>query len=272
MANRNYGAVEHQRAFEVYYETRTYAAVQRELDIDFTTVKRWESADYECPQSCPWHNWEKLLEERTRALSNQLDLYDQGIFDPVAHDKAIRDAICQEESLAPIDRKDVRTLAQRQRVVAGIVRSDLEKLSQWEFLWGIIYYKLTGLAVNHRVFLKDGEPYNVEGDIQDYYENRVPLKIKDLPSGIKALMDVQSQIETMKKNLGVYAKIEETKSEAQKKEEAVQEKKSVSIEDIRNIRHLLENTSPEQLALIRDLVKADDAAFDALLIEAVGQS
>ena len=86
-----YTAEDHRKAFETWYETRNMAEVASSLGANYLTPRRWRDADFNCSWSCPYHDWDKLMDERDAALHARAQLVNGGNVDPIAHEKAMRE-------------------------------------------------------------------------------------------------------------------------------------------------------------------------------------
>lgn len=266
MPNVKYDAAMHQKAFEIWVETKTYASVQSELQLDFGTVKAW-SGVWACPFACPYHNWEQLDAERAKALSSQLTLYSEGIIDPIAHDKAIRDAmdiagsmdpnVSLDENAAPGD----TFLEKRTNIVKNLVRSDIERITHWELLYSKAFFQLTGVRIDYRTLMRNGEPLSPEQFSAEFLEKG--MKLRSFESGIKALATIQEKIEELKRNLGVYGQ-KTPQEQIEDLTNSDNTKRAMNIEDIRKMQALIANTSPEQLEALKLLAMCDEETFASL--------
>lgn len=262
MANRSYNVSDHERAFQVWYDVGTYMAACNETGIDYATVRKW-AGPYQCKWSCPWHNWDALKEERTRAIQAQMKLYDQAVLDPAAHDEAIRNAVEQSRNgISPATSSG--SLADRQAAVAKICRSDVERLTHWEYLYTKVFFEITGLALDSRLLVRDGQPVTSE-ELREKLGKGVSCRTLD--AGIKALALVQQQIQVMKENLGVYSgKAAPPPSEdfQDEPDEKATKKRVLSLDDVRKFRELLQNTPPEHQELLLKLYQSEEVAFGGL--------
>lgn len=254
MASRTYGREHHERAFQIWYDAGTYAAVRNELSLDFHTIKSW-AGPFACADACPWHNWEKLKQEKAAAIRAQMELYTKGIHNPLAHDVAVRAAVGAVPDRGYDQTPTPPTLEDRQRAVATVVRSDLERLSHWEYLYAKVFFEVTGLAVDAKLLVRDGVPLSEEQIREKLGQG---LSCKTLDAGIRALATVQQQIEGLKMNLGAYNKAHQPNGEVA----VPQPKQSMTIDDLRKFKSLVENTPPEQRELLTRMFRAEEFAFE----------
>jgi hypothetical protein len=264
MPRKVYTAEHHEQAFYLYQEYHTFSAVAEVLNMDLTTISRWSRDSYDCAYpGCVWHGWDRLVEEKDRAVESQLQLYDKGILSPTAHDQAIREAV--DPDAAQLSMVEARKLQlevdRRRRVMEKLVRSDFERLSQWEFIWSKVIFHVTGEVLDFESLVgKDGDCLSVE-DMREHLSRG--LKLTTLEAGIRALKDIQKQIEYLKEKIGVQKKFgdEEIGTE---QTEPTEERPQLSMEDIRNFQELLRNTPPEQQAVLIKMVQADENALRLL--------
>jgi len=262
MGNRSYTAEHHKRAFDIYYETRTYRRVTDELSLDYGTIVRWASAEYRCRFNCPYHNWEALLAEKERAVKAKIRLYEEHEFNPILHDEAVRGAVPatvpDDGTVAERHRAEELT-AQRRNIVDKLVRSDVERLAQWEMLWSKAMYHATGQVLDFEALVDpEGNPLS-EDDLKTLYKQG--LKFGSLDAGIRCLTAIQDQIEKVKDRIGLRRKLG---GEDEEQTKNGHDRPRLTLDDMRRFRDLLENTPPEQQALLMKLMRADDRAFQLL--------
>lgn len=226
MARHHYTADDHQKAFNIWCDSRSLTDVAEALGSDWGTPKRWSQRDYRCPFNCPWHGWTELLEERERAQTAKLLLLSQGINDPVEHDKAIRQAIANPN--APV-LNNLDTL----------VRSDVERLAHLEFFWSKVVFDATGLVTDWRQFRGAG-PQNKEAvqQLEDQLKDVLKggLRCTSMKDAVAMLKVLRSEIESIAGN----ARNVDVSSESLEDERT-------SRDDLRKLRKAIKNLSPEEL-------------------------
>lgn len=223
---RVYTSAEHRTAFNIWCKTRNLTEVARHFECDWGTPKRWMQPDYPCVFNCPWHGWPELVAEKERAHSAKILLLNRGVVDPAAHDKAIREAV--------VDLSAPRVVA-----VDALVRSDLERVGQLEFIWSKVIYDITGQVTDWRHF-RDAGPGGavtddeVEGTLKGVL--RGGLHVTSLKHGVDMLKTLRAEIEDITGNARVAAS----------KTTTVEEERT-SREELRRLRHVVKTMSPEEL-------------------------
>lgn len=265
MPRKTYTPEHHEQAFYLYQEYGTFSAVAETLDMDIATISRWSRDSYDCSYpGCVWHGWDRLIEEKDRAVESRLQLYDQGILSPTAHDQAVREAV--DPDAAHLSMVEARKLQlevdRRRRVMENLVRSDFERLSQWEFIWSKVIFHVTGEVLDFESLVnKDGDSLSME-DMREHLGRG--LKISSLEAGIRSLKDIQKQIEYLKEKIGVQKTFRGEDIGTEQQIEQTEELPKLSVEDIRNFQEMLRNTSPEQQAVLIKMVQADEMAVRLL--------
>lgn len=248
MGQTHYSQADHKKAFDIYSETKSYARVVQHFGCTYGTARNWSKGDYKCKfPGCPWHDWDRLMAARDRALTAKLDLYAQVNLHPEAHDRAIRDAVGKCDD-------DVGLTADRREIVQGLVRGDLERLAHFEYLWTKVMYHVSGVALDmHALIGPDGEP--LEGDDLKVVMDR-GLKFSNMGQGITALIALNDVIDAKKEKLGIQrptqSAIEQT------------EAPKLTVEETRKFLQLLGNTPPEEQQLLLKIMRADAAALQTL--------
>lgn len=246
---KEYSPADHELAYRTYRETHVWSRVMEAIGCSYPTVFNWARSEYRCPHECPWHGWDQLEAQETAALTAKATLVEQGNYDPYAHEVAMREAM---KSL-PKDKK---------AIVTEFVRSDVERMSHWEILYGIAYYKATGIPLD---FAQIKDPLNQkEIKLTDLYANA--KDVKDLEGGVRVLINIQNQIDALRIRMGLIKPdgVLPTPSEQAAEEEKAA--KSVTLDDLREWRDRLGNTSGEQLNMLKELIQREDA--DLRVIEA----
>lgn len=221
MANA-YTAEDHKTAFGIWCDSRNLTEVSRHFECDWGTPKRWMQRDYPCAHNCPWHGWTELLEEKDRAHSAKLTLLNQGIGDPVAHDQALREAIANPDS-------------PRVEAVDALVRSDLERVGVLELVWSKTVYDMTGQVTDWKHF-RGGMTTSVEMEAKLKEILRGGLHVTSLKDGVNMLKILRSEIEAIVGNARVAAS----------KTTSIEDERT-SREDLRRLKILVQNKSPEEL-------------------------
>jgi hypothetical protein len=265
MPRKHYTKDDHERAFQLYFEHRTYQKVADEMGIDYGTVLRWAKEDFDCTHpGCNYHGWDKLIEEKDRAIEARLKLYDEIDLDPVHHDQAVRGVVTQPDLTGDLTeqekRRRIAEADRRHKVIESLVRSDLERLAQWEWLWSKIMFHATGMVLDYNAIVGvDGSPMSEE-EVRKLLGRG--LKTTTMEGAVRALKEVQSQIEILKEKIGLQKKVgNEDIGTGQTTDDSRPE---MTIEDMRNFKELLENTPPEKRALLVKLFKADERALQVL--------
>lgn len=115
--------------------------VSRQVGCSYDSGRRWQKQDFACSDGCAWHGWDRLEAEKNAAHQIQIQLVEEGNFDPVAHDQAIRKVLAGGANSES-----------RAAVIKRTVRSDLERASHWEFLYAKAFYKATGQVIEWNTF------------------------------------------------------------------------------------------------------------------------
>jgi len=172
---------DHQKAFEVWCDTHNMSAVCRDVGISYDTGRRWKEQDFRCLEGCAWHGWDRLEEEKNAAHQAQELLIQQGNFDPVAHDQAIRKVLTGGASGES-----------RAEVVKRTIRSDLERASHWEFIYAKAFYKATGQVIEWNTFQGGGLTDEVRDKMQSVMT--VGLSPTSFEQCIKVMRVAEEQI------------------------------------------------------------------------------
>lgn len=251
----NYSVSDHKKAFDIYYDLRSYHAVSRELDIDPHTIRRWAGGESSC--NCPWHSWEQLIIERESALEVRLGQIEQGEFDPLAQEQALLD---QDPSRFISEERRLQ-LRPASRVM---IRSDAERLTYLEYLWGKVFYHATGIVTDHAI-LVDESGVSFEDRIRENYFQR-GLDPKSLDSCIKSLRALQEMIEELRRNLGLRkgSSLDGQPAATQEKIEQAEVQKSLTIEELREFKRLAQTTPPDKMKLLLAGLRADEEVNETL--------
>lgn len=139
--SKQWGSNDHEKAFLTWCETHNMSEVARQVGCSYDTGRRWQKDTFSCSDGCAWHGWDRLEEEKNAAHQAQAQLVQEGNFDPVAHDQAIRKVLTGGTNTES-----------RASVIKRTVRSDLERASHWEFIYAKAFYKATGQVIEWNTF------------------------------------------------------------------------------------------------------------------------
>jgi hypothetical protein len=219
-----YCAEDHKKAFDIYYETRNMKEVERQVGANYNTIHRWRSHDFRCAENCPFHNWDKLIDERDAALQTRASMIEAGNFDVVEHSKAMQDSLTVpafgEDKPAPL---------------LEYIVTDCEKMAQWVFLRNKVWYDLTGIPIDYGQLKSD--------EAREQY--RCGLHFTNAEKALKALVLIDEQLDILH---GVQA------PDARDGREHA--KKQLSIEELRKLKTVA-SSSPESLRAMLKVVKND---------------
>lgn len=232
---KTYTAEHHQQAFELWYEFRNWSHIAKEMGMEWSTAKRWAADDFECKWNCAWHNWPVLADEKDKAQQTRAALLQANVVDPVAHDEAMRGVL-------------VNKVAQPSEVVT-FLRSDAERIAQWEYLWSKVYYTATGIVLDWRQ-LKSADIRDPKVEEQMRATLRTGLSPTSLDQCIKMLKTIQDQIQEIRGDVG---------SDRSDKEAAAKEIEDVSIDELRKLRQLAKDTPKSKIDTMLTIVDAEDA-------------
>ena len=245
MGRKTYTAEQHQKAFEVWYRTRNWSTVSKELGTTWTTAKRWGESDYPCQWSCPWHDYDKLMDERDAAHQARVELLEQGNMDPVAHDMAIRDAIAKPRAKA--DPTKVYNSAPLK-----ICRSDLERMGHWEFLWSKVYFHATGIVTSWSEFQgQDTMPEFERLELQEKIRDALGggLAATSLESAVRMLKMIQDQLDNLQ---GARRRTADDKPGSPKN--------TMTIEALRKLKRTIKTTSQPKLVSLLNSPEHDESS------------
>lgn len=247
MGRAIYTKEHHEKAYKIWWDTRTYSRVAESLGVGADTVKAWSRADFGCVDGCPWHNWDRLVQEQQAALDERVRLYQEGVIDPIQHSDAVTKAV-------PVGVDAPGGIVGRRKVVEELVRSDLEVIGHLELLYGKLYYQMMGLVLDHRDLI---DKHGTRTTTRQVYEQG--LKVVSMEGGVRSLFAVRDRIDKLMERMGIHKKTPD--------EHAIQEEQSkqpLTIEELRKIQEVLQNTPPEHLEILKKMMKAEDAAVQSL--------
>lgn len=251
-ATRDYTPEDHKRAFDIFYEKRSFNAVAETMNLAYTTPFRWAESDYRCKHHCPWHNWQQLCAERDKAINARLGLLEKGNLNPVAHHAAMVQAAATATSTP---RKDLRTeearaemeqtaTEKRQYAVDELVRSDLERLVHWEILYAKAFYDATGVALHYDQLVDpDTGTHIAEKELF-----RMGLHTTNLNAAIQAMQACQTEINRIKASL--TEDFVRQKKGRKYTAGAVVDSPSLGIGELRKLREFLSNTPGEKVQML----------------------
>lgn len=241
MPKQVYDSDMHQRAFELFYETRNWRKVATELGLAYQTPFKWAKDDFVCPFGCPYHNWDKIIKQKNEAMQQQLTLIGTGITNAREHDSVVHELLVDEEQ-------------NRMEAVAKLLKSDFERMSHWEIMYAKIFYDLTGVAVSGSDIMRAGEVVSLKELLQ------TGLHVTNLEGGIRALGTVQDQIDKLRARNGMSEASGGTLRPAAPKEK----EEELTISDLRKMREMISNTPPEKLQGLKAVLDADDQMIEAV--------
>lgn len=266
---------DHEKAFLLFSELGSKSAVSRQLQMDRASLVDWSSSTFACPYMCPWHDWDKLIQQRKDAVAAKVELLAGKIYDPEAHEQVIREVV-------PPDETRTSSTMSRRRAVETLVRSDIEVLAHYEFLYNKVFFEATGITLDHPSlavhfenagFSKsptpDGKKTPIPTGIQlmELYTLST-LRCTNLGAAISTLTQIRQQIDELQTSMGVKRKpiVAATEQTDELQDVALTETtQQLSLEDLRAFRDMVENTPPEHIDLLKRALRADDAQVAAIL-------
>lgn len=264
MGRKYYSKEQHEEAWLIYYEKRTYQSVSDAMGLDYGTVQRWAKEDFACPHhGCSYHNWDQMIEEKDLAVEAKLRLYEDGNVNPIAHEQAIEQAMNMPNVADASEaerRKRLAEVERRRKVIESLVRSDFERLAQWELIWSKAIFQITGQVLDYDALVDmEGNPL-AEEEVRKLLSRG--LKLTSLEGGVRALKEIQGMIEDLKEKLNLQKKLgnEDIGTGQDRKEE----RPAATIEDLRHFKSIWENTPEEQRHVLVKMFKADERALEAL--------
>ncbi len=241
MVRKAYTASEHQKAFEVWYETKNLMHAARTIGCEYTTIRDWMLDTYNCRWNCQWHGYERLRNEVDAAKNARNLLLEQGNVDPIDHQQAMTEAV--DRSLCD----DTDSFVRRKLAVDAIVRSDLERISHFELLYGKILQEATGIATDPKTLI--GFSANSDG---------ATLKSGSMEAAIKSLISLTNYIKTLKEDLGVTKSRTTSTVSVTVDVEEPQPTKELTIDELRQFKDMIEHAPPEKVDLLKKMMDADD--------------
>jgi hypothetical protein len=183
---KKYTPEDHQKAFELFSKGRDYQYAAKQLGVSFGLVHRWGTPWFVCPWGCPWHNYDKLMYERAKVLNKRITEIESGEMYNSTLESTTLDTIKRDHPV-----KDHHLLT---REIAKIVRGDLERIAHWEYLYGKVFFDLTGLVLNPHV---EGMGLQQLPDPEELVYSR-GLKLEDAEKAVALLKIIQAEIDKIR--------------------------------------------------------------------------
>lgn len=210
--SRQWDRTDHEKAFRIWCETHNWSRVHTDIGCNYETPRRWAEDDFQCKDGCPWHGWDRLEREKQASLQAQVELIEQGNFNPTEHDRAIRRVLMGGPS-GP----------NRAELIKRTIRSDLERAAHWEMIWAKAFYTATGQVVEWSQF-NGGEsipPEVFETMQQTLRQGMSPTSFHQC---VQAMKMAQEQIDLIRGR------------PQRRKDEEEATSQEFSVEDLRNLR------------------------------------
>lgn len=183
--SRHYTSDDHKAAFEAYMEIPTWVHVSRVVDIAPNKAAWWGSPSFKCKEGCPYHNYPALLREREVAVNENILILERGE-GTESSSRAIVKRIVDENHNTNYVSGLIETLNK-------IVRSDLDRIAHWEYIYGMVFSQLTGLELSYDLITdRDGR---LKADSRDYIKG---MRIDKAEKCIYLLSHIQEQIEKLR--------------------------------------------------------------------------
>jgi hypothetical protein len=194
-----YTIEDHKKAFQLFCERPSYTYVGKIVKAPYTTVQTWSETIFKCPWNCPWHGWNKLIKSSGSAATRSIEMALLG-----SDSEEDRQAIIKEEVSKVISADKYKQRQSVERHLSEVVRSDLERLSHWEYLYGKVWFDLTGIPLDYRHLrrIQDGEPYNASEVVELYGKG---LRFESAEKAMYALGHIQGQIDKLRERLNPTA-------------------------------------------------------------------
>jgi hypothetical protein len=234
----------HQKAWEIYSKSLSYASVAKDLGIDSRTASYWGTNFYECPWKCPFHDYQRLIRHRDNATNVQIQMIEAGEENDERIDDAGREAL-QLQYKHPLElQKD--TYEQMKLMT----RSDAERITHWEYLYGKVFFHMTGIALNY-------DQVKVWGGIDTFRKNaeelyQEGLGVPSLEKGVYMLGYIEEQIERLKKKYAPQGN--------QKQEEET--KSPLPIDELRRLRMALESVPATNISIALNNIREEERVID----------
>jgi len=232
---QKYTAEDHRRAYEVWFRTRSWRRTAEAIGSNpsvYQTVRSWSRADFACREGCPYHDWENLARQQEGQPGTSL--------------------------VRPLDNPEMRhlDLVPQDECVAALedlFASDIERLTHWEIIYAKAFYHVTGIVrLCPHLVGADGSPCTEE-DLKRRFDSG--LKPANLRDAVIVLARVQGEIHKLVKLSGLRrSKKRRPPSPA---DDAPAESRQLTIEDVRDLKELYDNTPPEKRAALAKILESE---------------
>lgn len=178
----------HQKAWEIWYETRNLSETCRRMNISQQTGIRWKDKGFNCAFNCPYHDYDGLAHDVAKANQARLELVNKGETDPVAIDSAMR------AHLTHGGKRDDNSDMLMDAPAMDIIRKNDLVVGDFEFLYRKIYYLATGqtLTPTHAIITANGDAIDINWAGE--YEKGIG-KINSIDKAIESLIHLRNEIE-----------------------------------------------------------------------------
>lgn len=234
----------HKQAFELFKKDRQYNLVASTMDVNVRTIRDWSLPDYVCRFGCQWHDWDKLLAISQQAIANRMRATFENP-DPLA-----------DISTVEFAREVHIEVRQTKLAIAEMIRSDIERLTHLELLYGAVFFKMTGVR------LDKGAIYDAQGLVMDFSElyGAIP-DVKSLDGGLRSLFMITAEIDKIKVRAGLVKENGQSQSLEAVKEEAEAEEKDteeLDMDDLRKFKRMIQKTPVEKQKLLKAMMEEED--------------
>jgi hypothetical protein len=220
---RQHTVEEHQLTCELWLENHSFKETASKSNVAQSTVEAWASDWWRCPFGCPYHNWARLDLERKRIFEQHMQGSELGVVTPEmmkAHAEAILAQDLQTNQL------QTANLAEK---LNSLCRGDLERIAHWEFVYAKLFRDLTGIELDVDMLARAED---IKPELLDFAKG---LHVEKAKEAIELLQAVQSEIDKIKQRNSVKPQAEP------------EGPTTVSIEELRRMRQIVESTNPKQL-------------------------
>lgn len=236
-----YTANDHRRAFDLWFECGSYqrtAAQMSEVPAFRLTVRNWSRHDFECPFGCPYHGWEALAIKRRESAK-------ASVAPPAA-----------PTPMVPVKGSRDEPQALKKDSMTRMARSDLDRLTHWEFIWSLLMFHVSGgyISACPHMVSEDG---SVLGDAELRKLFMVAgNKPKSIESAVRTMAVVQGQIEKIVSATGLR---KSKKHPAQISAEAIPsgEKCQLDLDTLRSFKEMYMQTPPEKRAALAQMFQSE---------------
>ena len=180
-----FSAVEHQKAYEVWCACGSIKEAATTIGCNYATALKWAGDEYDCPHGCPYHNWEELFRLQNSSKKGLVTISDTNNLA-----KNMSKLVPMNEQKNEISRKDC---------VRALIRSDLERILDLEYMYCKTYYDATGMVLPNKCLVDEhGNPRSQE-ELESYY--KLGRKSRDIESAIRALKMINIQIRELARDV-----------------------------------------------------------------------